>query len=59
MIFKGVVFMNERSLEIYLQTCQQIELAAAAIDDKLANVLQLNTNQVFTLEGKMINGVKS
>ena len=30
-----------------------------AIDGKPANVLQLNTNQVFTFEGKAINGVKS
>ena len=30
-----------------------------AIDGKPANVLQLNTNHVFTFEGKAINGVKS
>jgi len=30
-----------------------------AIDGKPANVVQLNTNQVFTFEGKAINGVKS
>lgn len=30
-----------------------------AIDGKPANVLQLNTNHVFTFEGKAISGVKS
>ena len=30
-----------------------------AIDGKPANVLQLNTNHVFTFEGRAINGVKS
>lgn len=30
-----------------------------AIDGKPANVLQLNTNHIFTFKGKAINGVKS
>ena len=38
---------------------QNLKGNVIAIDGKRANVLQLNTNHVFTFEGKAINGVTS